>query len=188
MWSYTGVRPLYDDGANDPSAITRDYTLVVEERDGLAQLAVFGGKITTYRKLAEAALDKLQPWLRRCAGRWTHTEPLPGAVDDPAVACDLLRARRPRLPRALLESLFRRHGSLADEVLGDARGIGDLGRDFGGGLYEREVDWFVEHEWAACADDVLWRRTKAGLHMNVAQRSEFARWFDRHRHRAATIG
>ena len=186
VWSYTGVRPLYDDGASDPSAITRDYTLVVDERDGIAQLSVFGGKITTYRKLAEAALDKLQPWLRRCGGRWTHGEPLPGAVDDAAVACDLLRARRPRLPRALLESLFRRHGSLANEVLGDARGVGDLGRDFGGGLYEREVDWFVDHEWAACADDVLWRRTKAGLHMNVAQRADFARWFERHRRGAAT--
>ncbi|HMN63507.1 MAG TPA: glycerol-3-phosphate dehydrogenase [Burkholderiaceae bacterium] len=188
VWSYTGVRPLYDDGSNDPSEITRDYTLVVDDRDGVAQLAVFGGKITTYRRLAEAALDKLQPWLGSARGAWTHEEPLPGAVKDVAIARDLLRARRPAMPQPLLEALFRRHGALADEILGDARTLADLGRDFGGGLCEREVQWFVEHEWAGSADDVLWRRTKAGLHMSVAQRADFARWFDRHRHRAATIG
>ena len=188
VWSYTGVRPLYDDGSSDPSAITRDYTLVVDERDGVAQLAVFGGKITTYRRLAEAALDKLQPWLASARGPWTHEKPLPGAVNNVAIARDVLRARRPALPQPLLEALFRRHGALADEILGDARSLADLGRDFGGGLCEREVEWFVEHEWASSADDVLWRRTKAGLHMSVAQRADFARWFDRHRHRAATIG
>jgi len=187
-WSYTGVRPLYDDGSSDPSAITRDYTLVVDERDGVAQLAVFGGKITTYRRLAEAALEKLRPWLRPARGRWTHEEPLPGAVHDVAVARDVLRARYPALPQPLLDALFRRHGALAGEVLGDARTLADLGRDFGGGLCEREVAWCVEHEWAAGADDVLWRRTKAGLHMNVAQRTEFARWFESRRHRPVTTG
>src|SRR5690606_19206727 len=176
VWSYTGVRPLYDDGSNDPSEITRDYTLVVDDRDGVAQLAVFGGKITTYRRLAEAALDKLQPWLGSARGAWTHEEPLPGAVKAVAIARDLLRARRPAMPQPLLEALFRRHGALADEILGDARTLADLGRDFGGGLCEREVEWFVEHEWAGSADDVLWRRTKAGLHMSVAQRADFARW------------
>ncbi len=187
VWSYTGVRPLYDDGSNNPSETTRDYTLTVDDRDGVAQLSVFGGKITTYRRLAESALDKLQPWLRHRRGNWTHGEPLPGAVPDPAIAADVLRARRPTLPQPLLETLFQRHGALTDELLGDARSPADLGRDFGGGLTEREVAWFVEREWAACADDVLWRRTKAGLHMNVAQRAGFARWFDRQRHRPATI-
>ncbi len=186
VWSYTGVRPLYDDGSSDPSAITRDYTLVVDERDGVAQLAVFGGKITTYRKLAEAALERLQPWLGGSRARWTHTEPLPGAVADVAAARERLRQRRPGLPPALLDALFQRHGGLADEVLGDARSSADLGRDFGGALYEREVNWFVGHEWAAAPDDVLWRRTKAGLHMNVAQRADFARWFDRHRSQSTT--
>lgn len=178
VWSYTGVRPLHDDGSNNPSQTTRDYTLEVDDRDGVAQLSVFGGKITTYRRLAEAALAKLQPWLRYRRGHWTHGEALPGAVPDPAMAAGLLRARHPALPQPLLEALFRRHGALVDDVLGDARSPADLGRDFGGGLTEREVAWFVEHEWAACADDVLWRRTKAGLHMNVAQRAEFSRWFD----------
>ena len=187
VWSYTGVRPLYDDGSNNPSETTRDYTLKVDDRDGVAQLSVFGGKITTYRRLAEAALEKLQPWLRHERGNWTPDEPLPGAASDPAIAADLLRARRPTLPQPLLETLFRRHGALADELLDDARSPADLGRDFGGGLTEREVAWFVEHEWAACADDVLWRRTKAGLHMNVAQRAEFSNWFEKQRHRPATI-
>ena len=183
VWSYSGVRPLYDDGQSDPSAVTRDYTLVVDERDGVAQLAVFGGKITTYRRLAEAVLDKLQPWLRCARGRWTHREPLPGAVPDPVAAHAALLAERPALPPALLGALSRRHGALAADVLGDARTPADLGRDFGGGLCEREVDWFIGHEWAFAPDDVLWRRTKAGLHMNVAQRAGFARWFEARRSR-----
>lgn len=181
VWSYAGARALDDDGSRDPSQTTRDYSLVIDERDGIAQLVVFGGKITTYRRLAEAVLDRLRPWLHPRRDNWTHGAPLPGAVPDAAIAADLLRARRPALPRPLLEALFRRHGALADELLGDARSVSDLGRDFGGALTEREVAWCVEHEWAACADDVLWRRTKAGLHMNVAQRAGFAHWFDRHR-------
>ncbi len=178
VWSYSGARPLYDDGAGDPSAISRDYTLVLDERDGAAQLIVYGGKITTYRKLAEAALARLSPWLPSRRPAWTHGEPLPGAASDEAGARTELQRSHPDLPPVLLDALFGRHGTLAAEVLGDAHGTAGLGRDFGGGLYEREVRWFVAQEWAGRPDDVLWRRSKAGLHMNAAQRSTFAAWFD----------
>ncbi|MBN9463242.1 MAG: glycerol-3-phosphate dehydrogenase [Burkholderiales bacterium] len=177
VWSYTGVRPLYDDGSSNPSETTRDYTLVVDERDGVAQLVVYGGKITTYRRLAESALARLSPWLKPRRPAWTHTEPLPGAVADRAAALAALHAQYPELPGTLLDTLFARHGALAAEVLGDARTPRALGRDFGGGLCEREVGWFIAHEWAATPDDVLWRRTKAGLHMGTAQRAAFAAWF-----------
>ncbi len=177
VWSYTGVRPLYDDGANDPSDITRDYTLELRSFAGAAQLDVYGGKITTYRRLAEAVLDRLAPHLSYRRGRWTQGEALPGAPADPSAARAELLARRPQLPPALLEALFRRHGTLVEQVLGDATTVDALGEDFGGGLYERELRWFVDHEWARSADDVLWRRSKAGLHMNERRRERVSELF-----------
>ncbi len=174
VWSYAGVRPLYDDGSNDPSEITRDYTLELRTFDGAAQLDVYGGKITTYRRLAEAALDRLAPHLSYRRGRWTHTEALPGAPADPAAARAALSEQWPHLPAALLDALFRRHGTLAAQVLGGATTLESLGEDLGGGLYERELRWFVEHEWARCAEDVLWRRSKAGLHMSARRRARVA--------------
>jgi len=174
VWSYTGVRPLYDDGASDPSEITRDYTLELRTFDGAAQLDIYGGKITTYRRLAEAALDRLAPYLSARRGRWTHGESLPGAPKDPIAARSELHARYPQLPKALLDGLFRRHGTLAAQVLGDASTLETLGEDLDGGLYERELRWFVENEWARRADDVLWRRSKAGLHMSAQSRARVA--------------
>jgi len=173
-WSYSGVRPLYDDGSNDPSEITRDYTLELRTFDGAAQLDIYGGKITTYRRLAEAALERLAPHLSYRRGRWTHTEPLPGAAPDPVAARNELHARYPQLPKMVLDALFRRHGTLAAQVLGDATTLETLGEDLDGGLYERELRWFVEKEWARRADDVLWRRSKAGLHMSARSRERVA--------------
>jgi glycerol-3-phosphate dehydrogenase len=174
VWSYSGVRPLYDDGSNDPSEITRDYTLELRTFDGAAQLDIYGGKLTTYRRLAEAALDRLAPYLSYRRGRWTSGEPLPGAAADPYAARTELHARYPQLPKTLLDALFRRHGTLAAQVLGDATTIETLGEDLDGGLYERELRWFVEHEWARSAEDVLWRRSKAGLHMGAQSRQRVA--------------
>ncbi|MDO8789883.1 MAG: glycerol-3-phosphate dehydrogenase [Sulfuritalea sp.] len=180
VWTYSGVRALYDDGKGDPAAITRDYTLVVDDRDGVAQLALFGGKLTTYRKLAETVLDKLSPWLAYRRAPWTDGEALPGGDFDPArldeeVAC--LCTGYPQLPRELLKDLFHRHGLAVAAVLGDAPTLDDLGRDFGGGLYQREAEYFIEQEWAMAADDILWRRSKTGLRMSAAQREDFAIWF-----------
>jgi len=169
------VRPLYDDGKEDPSAITRDYVLLLEEQ-GPPLLSVFGGKITTYRKLAERALQKLARWIPAHRS-WTHTEALPGGDfggrDFPAVLAEV-RSRYAGLDPHWLARLLRRHGTLAYNILGDSKGERDLGEDFGGGLYDRELGYLIENEWARSADDVLWRRTKCGLHMNAEQRIRVA--------------
>jgi glycerol-3-phosphate dehydrogenase len=174
VWSYAGVRPLYDDGTADPSAVTRDYTLRVDDEAGGAPvLSVFGGKITTYRMLAEHAMDKLAPYFPGIKPAWTRATPLSGS-DFGGVARvearDAFFGSHPRISEATLRPIFRRHGTHAQAVVGD----GDLGEDFGAGLTERELRWFVEREWAQTAEDVLWRRTKAGLLMTAAQRERVA--------------
>jgi glycerol-3-phosphate dehydrogenase len=172
VWRYSGVRPLYDDGSADPSAITRDYTLRVDDEDGAAPvLSVFGGKITTYRSLAESAVEKLAPYFPAMKPAWTAQAPLPGSgfSDREAAKRDLLQ-RYPQLPPDVMQGIFRRHGTLAAQVLGDGR----LGEHYGAGLTEREVAHFVEREWARSAEDILWRRTKCGLHMSAEQRSRVA--------------
>jgi glycerol-3-phosphate dehydrogenase len=172
LWRYAGVRPLYDDGSDDPSAITRDYTLRVDDVDGAAAvLSVFGGKITTYRRLAETALDKLAPYFPAMKAAWTSERPLPGSdfTEREAAKRDL-QQRYPQVPPNVLQGVFRRHGTLGAQVLGD----GQLGEYYGAGLSERELAYLMEREWARSADDVLWRRTKCGLRMTEAQRSRVA--------------
>jgi len=174
VWKYAGVRPLYDDGSSDPSAVTRDYTLRVDDDQGeMPVLSVFGGKITTYRRLAEHALEKLQPYFPGMKPAWTDRVPLSGS-DFGGVprmeARDAFFGSHAGLPESALRPIFRRHGTHAQAVVGD----GDLGEDLGGGLSERELRYFVEQEWARSAEDVLWRRTKAGLLMTAAQRERVA--------------
>ena len=175
LWRYAGVRPLYDDGSSDPSAITRDYTLKVDDEAGRAPvLSVFGGKITTYRRLAEHAMQRLLPYFAGCKGEWTARAPLAGSnfgAGGRQGAQTALAARYPNIPGAILRALFRRHGAKTADVLGDAQSVAGLGEDFGGSLSEREIAYFVEQEWARTAEDVLWRRTKAGLQMNEQQRA-----------------
>jgi glycerol-3-phosphate dehydrogenase len=170
--TWSGVRPLYDDGTDDPSAITRDYRFVLDE-NGPPLLSIFGGKLTTYRKLAEAALAKLARWFpeRR---PWTAGAPLPGGDFGGASFEELLaayRGRYPRLDPRWLRRLLRRHGTCAAEILDDVKVEGDLGESFGGGLYERELGYLMDREWARTPEDVLWRRTKCGLHMTAPQRA-----------------
>ncbi len=177
VWSWSGVRPLYDDGSADPSDITRDYRFVLDE-DGPPLLSIFGGKLTTYRKLAEAALEQLERWFPGCAA-WTAKAPLPGGDFGSASFADVAaayRARYPKLDAHWLERLLRRHGLCAAEILGDAREPVDLGEAFGGGLYERELIYLIRREWARELDDVLWRRTKCGLHMTAAERERVAEY------------
>ena len=170
VWRYSGVRPLYDDGTDDPSAVTRDYTLRVDDDAGRAPvLSVFGGKITTYRRLAEQAMDKLAQYFRGLKPAWTDSIPLSGSDFGDATrveARDAFFASHPHIAEATLRPIFRRHGTHAQAVVGD----GDLGEDYGAGLTERELRYFVEREWAQTAEDVLWRRTKTGLLMTPAQR------------------
>ena len=178
VWRYAGVRPLYDDGSNDPSAVTRDYTLRVDDAAGAPVLSVFGGKITTYRQLAEQAEDRLARFFPGMRPAWTAQSTLPGsdfAGTSREAARDAFFGRFPRLPQAVLRGIFRRHGMLADAVVGD----GILGEDLGAGLTERELRYFIEREWAGDAEDVLWRRTKAGLMMSEAQRARVATLFGR---------
>jgi glycerol-3-phosphate dehydrogenase len=172
LWRFAGVRPLYDDGSGDPSAITRDYTLRVDDAEGGAPvLSVFGGKITTYRRLAEHALDKLARYFPEARGHWTERTPLPGS--DLRTREDARReifSQYRSLPVPVVEAVFKRHGSLAAEVLGD----GITGEHYGAGLTERELRYFIAREWATSADDVLWRRSKAGLHLDAGQRARVA--------------
>jgi glycerol-3-phosphate dehydrogenase len=178
VWSYSGVRPLYDDGTATASQVTRDYHLVVTDDGGRAPvLSIYGGKLTTYRRLAEQALEKLAPWFPHQGRPWTATAPLPGGDLGGERFAELVRAYRGRYPQldpAWLERLLRRHGTRAAEILGDARVEADLGKAFGGGLYARELAYLMEREWARDADDLLWRRTKCGLHMTEGQRRRVA--------------
>ncbi|MEO7762120.1 MAG: glycerol-3-phosphate dehydrogenase, partial [Casimicrobiaceae bacterium] len=170
VWSYAGVRPLYDDGEDDPSAVTRDYTLILDVAYPQAPLlSVFGGKITTYRRLAESVMDKLRPSFPQMTGSWTGGKPLPGG-DLPQADFDAflaaLRVEYPALSPGTLHALARRQGSRAKRILGSAKKTEDLGTHFGDTLYACEVDYLMDNEWARTADDVLWRRTKCGLHMS----------------------
>jgi glycerol-3-phosphate dehydrogenase len=181
VWTFSGIRPLYDDGKSDPKSITRDYVLKVDAGAGGREppvLSIYGGKLTTYRKLAEAALQTLRPWFPAMKPAWTEKDTLPGGdlptgPDRNAWIAELGR-RYPQLPPPLLRDVGRRHVSIAAEVLGDARKLADLGRDFGGGLTEREIDHLVRNEWARSADDVLYRRTKCGLWLGPGERRKVA--------------
>jgi glycerol-3-phosphate dehydrogenase len=173
--SYAGVRPLYDDGSDNPSQVTRDYVLRLDHEARAAPLlTIFGGKITTYRRLAEEALEKLEPFFadRRVKGKWTAGEALPGGdVAHYNAFRDEMHGKYANLGRELVEGVVRRHGSRAPRILGEARAVGDLGRNFGAGLTQREIEYLVTNEWAETAEDILWRRTKCGLHMDTGERA-----------------
>jgi glycerol-3-phosphate dehydrogenase len=179
VWRYAGVRPLYDDSAGaDPSSVTRDYRFELSAEDGRPPLlTVLGGKLTTYRRLAEHALAKLAPHMKPMGPAWTATTPLPGGnLGDGGLSGFMGRlcGRRSGFEPAFLRRLARRYGTLVDEVLGDARSEADLGQALGGGLSEAEVHYLAAREWARTPEDVLWRRTKCGLHMTVAEQAEAA--------------
>jgi glycerol-3-phosphate dehydrogenase len=178
IWSYSGVRPLLAEDVSDPKAITRDYEFELDAAEGEAPaLTIIGGKITTYRRLAEKALDKMAPYLKRMGPAWTAETALPGGdlgvAGFDAFLGDLRRDYQ-ELPAGYVATLARRYGSLAREILGDALNPDDLGQGFGATLSAREVDYLVAREWAVTAEDVLWRRTKAGLHMTAQERDALA--------------
>ncbi|KLK93412.1 glycerol-3-phosphate dehydrogenase [Microvirga vignae] len=174
VWTYSGVRPLYNDGASKAQEATRDYVLVLDAPGGQPpMLSIFGGKITTYRRLAEAALDKLKGYLpaaRKPA--WTGEAPLPGG-DFPQTGYEALVAELsgayPFLDHALVARLVRAYGTRTRDVVGNARSMDDMGQDFGAGLTEREVQYLMDQEWALTANDVLWRRSKLGLRLSATQ-------------------
>jgi glycerol-3-phosphate dehydrogenase len=172
VWQFSGVRPLLADHHHDAAKVTRDYRLHLDAQQA-PLLSVLGGKLTTYRTLAEEAVNQLGAALGRSEPAWTADGPaLPGGDEGPVQAVlPALGASYPELPRALLLDLARRHGSRARRVLGDVRTPDQLGHHFGAGLYQREVDYLVEHEWVVEPDDLLWRRTHFGLRLDAVQRA-----------------
>ena len=170
-WSYSGVRPLYDDGASSAQEATRDYVLKLEAEPGEAPLlSVFGGKITTSRKLAEAVLEKLSKQLPQAKTPWTAAAKLPGGLDYFATPNYVAEQQKKYsfLKPAQVERLFRAYGTRMESILGQSRFASDLGESFGP-LSTREVDYLQKHEFAQTADDILWRRSKLGLHMTAEQ-------------------
>jgi glycerol-3-phosphate dehydrogenase len=166
VWSFAGVRALYDDGAGKPEDITRDYELVLDERSGTAPLlTIYGGKITTYRKLAEAAMDKIGPFFATRPA-WTAGSTLTGGEFKPDEFYNVVAetiSRWPFLSEPHARRLIRAYGLRVEQILGDAQSMDDLGERFTGDLTGAEVRYLVENEWAETAEDVLWRRTKLGL-------------------------
>ena len=170
VWTYSGIRPLFEDAAKNATAVTRDYVLDLDAAHGQAPLlSIFGGKITTYRKLAEQALRKLAPYLPKAGDPWTGYVPLPGGdlggLSLEAFVTDL-EARFPFLTHALAVRLARAYGTRAQEILRGSYSFDDLGTHFGAGLYQAEIDYMIEHEWASTGEDVLLRRSKMILHLS----------------------
>jgi glycerol-3-phosphate dehydrogenase len=186
VWTYAGVRPLYDDGASEAKAATREYVLELDTPGGIPLLSIYGGKITTHRRLAEEVLEKLAPYLHGAeAGEgWTAKSPLPGGDMDvtaiPALTAQL-RRDYPFLTAAHANRMAHAYGTRAGQVLGDAKSPADLGQSFGATLSEREVKYLMSVEWARTADDIVWRRSKLGLRLSAGEIAALDDWIAAHR-------
>jgi glycerol-3-phosphate dehydrogenase len=181
-WSYSGVRPLLNDNAGDPSSVTRDYKLELEREDA-PLLSVFGGKITTYRRLAETAVDQLTPLLGCRARPWTAKAFLPGGDLPGGSLARFLRSverRYPWLPASLRTRYARSYGTRIDKVIGPAHSLSDLGTEVLPQVYESELDYLRREEWAQTATDILWRRTKLGLHLPPDAEARLDDWLNTH--------
>lgn len=183
VWSYSGVRPLYDDASENASKVTRDYKLDLDVRKNAPVLSVYGGKITTYRKLAEQAVDMLKESLDCTTGEWTATAPLPGGdienADFDAFVAQL-KVKYTWLSDAVLFDYARNYGTRIHSLLAKASSMEELGRHFSGPLYQVEVDYLVNNEWARTAEDILWRRSKKGLHTAENTAQELQRYLESH--------
>jgi glycerol-3-phosphate dehydrogenase len=185
VWTYAGVRPLYDDGASEAKAATREYVLELDTPGGTPLLSIYGGKITTHRRLAEEVLEKLSPYLRSSKARegWTAHAPLPGGdLDVSAIAAltaELLR-NYPFLTQAHANRLAHAYGTRASKLLGNAKSMADLGQSFGATLTESEVRYLMAVEWACTAEDIVWRRSKLGLRMSVSEIAAVDDWIATH--------
>jgi glycerol-3-phosphate dehydrogenase len=181
VWTYSGVRPLYDDGASEAKAATRDYVFELDTPGGVPLLSIYGGKITTYRRLAEEALERLSPYLRSSKARegWTAKSPLPGGDMDvsaiPALSAELIRGY-PFLSSVHANRLAHAYGTRAAKLLGPAKSLADLGKSFGATLTESEVRYLISHEWARTAEDIVWRRSKLGLRLSAAEITALEDW------------
>ncbi|SFB73030.1 glycerol-3-phosphate dehydrogenase [Tropicimonas isoalkanivorans] len=179
VWTYSGVRPLYDDGASSATAATRDYVLTLDDTGGAPLLSVFGGKITTYRRLAEAAMDKLSGTFPSATKSWTAGVPLPGGdfpVDQVDRLVEELKRDFPFLDTDWAARLIRTYGTEARDILGDAKAVEDLGEEFGATITARELDWAIDKEWVRTGEDFLWRRTRLGLRLDEGQMENIDRY------------
>ncbi|WP_262689732.1 glycerol-3-phosphate dehydrogenase [Kordiimonas aestuarii] len=184
VWSFSGVRPLYDDGEKNASKLTRDYVLDLEADEKTPPLlSIYGGKVTTYRRLAEDVLEKLSPFIPHGHRPWTHGAVLPGgdieAGDFDAFYTNI-QARNDWLSPALLRRLCLAYGTRVAHLLEGVEGTKDLGIHFGAGLYEREVTYLMAHEWAQTAEDILWRRSKLGLCLTATEQHTLSNWMAAH--------
>jgi glycerol-3-phosphate dehydrogenase len=181
LHTFSGVRPLFDDGKGNPSAVTRDYVFDLDETGGAPLLNVFGGKITTFRELAERGMHRLKPIFPQMRDDWTEKATLPGGEipnADYETFVNGLRDAYPWAPRALVHHYGRLYGARAKDVVGGAKTLADLGRHHGGQLYEAEVRYLVAKEWAQTPEDILLRRTKHYLYLSDAERTAFSAWFE----------
>jgi glycerol-3-phosphate dehydrogenase len=173
-WTYSGVRPLYDDGASRAQEATRDYVLKLDAPESQPPvLSVYGGKITTFRRLAETVMEKLEAFFPELSGAWTAAVALPGgdfAFQDRKRCLDDFARKYAFLPPREAERLFGAYGTRAEMFMGGARSISDMGKKFGA-ISECEVRYLAEREWAQTAEDVLWRRTKLGLRTSESERA-----------------
>ncbi|MEP2027650.1 MAG: glycerol-3-phosphate dehydrogenase [Paracoccaceae bacterium] len=181
MASFSGVRPLFDDGKGNPSAVTRDYVFDIDETGGAPLLNIYGGKITTFRELAERSMQKLAGFFPDMNSDWTHGVPLPGGEIENAdyiTFLNKLKMDYPWMPHALRARYGRTYGARTDRIAGGVTSLDGLGRFFGGHLYEAEVRYLTENEWAMTVEDILYRRTKEYLHLTENEQRVFTEWFD----------
>ncbi|WP_371169246.1 glycerol-3-phosphate dehydrogenase [Aliiroseovarius sp. 2305UL8-7] len=182
VWTYSGVRPLYDDGASSATAATREYVLKLNDAKGAPVLNIFGGKITTYRRLAENALVKVAPLLGTNKGQWTAGVPLPGGdfpVDGVEALQEKLRHDYPFLTDRWSQRLIKAYGTDSWQILSSAKVAEDLGTDFGATLTEQEVRWLIDNEYVTRAEDIIWRRSKLGLRLQTGEVEVLDNWISR---------
>jgi glycerol-3-phosphate dehydrogenase len=190
VWTYSGVRPLYDDGVSEAQRATRDYIVKSgEDANKPPVINIFGGKITTYRRLAEAVMSRVEDHFGSRKAAWTATAHLPGGdfeADGQAELRSRLGELHPYLQDDQIARFVRHYGTDSRRILDGSASPDDLGKHFGAGLYEREVAWLMTHEWATRAEDVAWRRTKLGLRLTRPEMAELDAWMQAHRHQEAT--
>lgn len=174
--TYSGVRPLLDDESVNAQAVTRDYTIELEDTNGkLPLLSIFGGKITTYRKLAESAVNKLNPYFANMGPRWSANKPLPGGnFSTIKQFTKKVSNKYPWLPKNLRTRLIRSYGTRIFTLLNNANNIDSLGRCFGADLFEQEINFLITQEWAITVEDIIWRRSKRGLYLSTQQIDQIA--------------
>ncbi|WP_448694203.1 glycerol-3-phosphate dehydrogenase [Pseudomonas rhizophila] len=190
LHSYSGVRPLCNDESDNPSAVTRDYTLALSgSADEAPLLSVFGGKLTTYRKLAESAMAQLAPYFTQMRPSWTAVATLPGGenMSTPQALCSAIRDKFGWVPTELARRWATTYGSRTWRMLEGVHNLGDMGEYIGAGLYTREVDYLCSDEWAIDAHDILWRRSKLGLFTTAAEQQKLQQYLDKVEHNRRKI-